>query len=118
MRYPIVVESADDFHAYGVVVPDLPGFFSAGDTLEEAFENAKEAIVGWLECEIDEGRPIPPPSSLDEVLKRKEYRGWILGCVEIDASKLTDKTERITICLPSRVLRRLDVCQGSRKLTP
>ena len=55
MRYPIVVESADDFHAFGVVVPDLPGCFSAGDTLEEAFENAKEAIVGWLECEIDEG---------------------------------------------------------------
>lgn len=39
MRYPIVIERGDDTHAYGVVVPDLPGCFSAGDTLDEAYVN-------------------------------------------------------------------------------
>ena len=44
MRYPIAIETGDDSHAFGVVVPDLPGCFSAGDTLDEAIDNAKEAI--------------------------------------------------------------------------
>lgn len=52
MKYPIAIEHGDNTHAYGVVVPDLPGCFSAGDTLDEAFENAKEAIAGWIELEI------------------------------------------------------------------
>jgi predicted RNase H-like HicB family nuclease len=30
--------------AVGVVFPDLPGCFSAGDTLDEAIDNAHEAL--------------------------------------------------------------------------
>jgi predicted RNase H-like HicB family nuclease len=44
MRYPIAIELGDETHAYGVVVPDLPGCFSAGDTLYEAISNAKETM--------------------------------------------------------------------------
>ena len=44
MHYPIAIETGTSTEAYGVVVPDLPGCFSAGDTLDEAMENAKEAI--------------------------------------------------------------------------
>lgn len=35
MLYPIGIEMGDDKHAFGVIVPDVPGCFSAGDTLEE-----------------------------------------------------------------------------------
>jgi len=49
MRYPIAVETGDAKHAYGVVVPDLPGCFSAGDTLDEALTNSQEAILLHLE---------------------------------------------------------------------
>lgn len=31
MRYSVAIEPGDDRHAFGVVVPDLPGCFSAGD---------------------------------------------------------------------------------------
>ena len=64
MKYPIAIEPGDKSHAYGVVVPDLPGCFSAGDTIELAYENAKEAIAGWIEMELDEGHPIPLPSKI------------------------------------------------------
>ena len=30
---------------YGVTVPDLPGVTSAGDTLHEALDNAREVIL-------------------------------------------------------------------------
>ena len=46
MRYPIAIETGDSKHAYGVVVPDLPGCFSAGDTLDEALTNATKHAAG------------------------------------------------------------------------
>lgn len=57
MRYPCVIESGDDTHAFGVIFPDCPGCYSAGDTLDEALENAPEALAGWMECMVDEGYP-------------------------------------------------------------
>ena len=56
MRYPIAIETGDSKHACGVVVPDLPGCFSAGDTLDEALTNAREAILLHLEGLLDDGR--------------------------------------------------------------
>lgn len=44
MKFPIAIEPGDENTTFGVIVPDLPGCFSARDTLEEAFENASEAI--------------------------------------------------------------------------
>ncbi len=49
MKFPIVIEVRDKNTAYGVIVPDLPGCFSAGDTLDEAIDNTKEAISLWIE---------------------------------------------------------------------
>jgi predicted RNase H-like HicB family nuclease len=37
MRYPVVIHKDLDSD-YGVTVPDLPGCFSAGTTLDEALE--------------------------------------------------------------------------------
>jgi predicted RNase H-like HicB family nuclease len=64
MRYLIAIELGDETHAYGVVVPDLPGCFSAGDTLDEAISNSKEAMELWMESVIEDGESIPEPSSI------------------------------------------------------
>ena len=40
----MAIETGTEPYAYGVVVPGLPGYFSADDTLDEAMDNAKEAI--------------------------------------------------------------------------
>lgn len=108
MKYPIAIEIGDETHAYGVVVPDLPGCYSAGDTLDLAYENAKEAIAGWIEVELDDGHDIPLPSNLEDIAKQEDFKGWILGVVEVPDDLLSEKTQRINITLPSRVLRRLD----------
>jgi predicted RNase H-like HicB family nuclease len=44
MKFLVVIHK-DDNSDYGVTVPDLPGCFSAGSTIEEALENTKEAIA-------------------------------------------------------------------------
>jgi predicted RNase H-like HicB family nuclease len=106
MRYPIFIEPGDSKHAFGVVVPDLPGCFSAGDTLDEALNNAREAVAAWLESELDNGEGVPAPTTLDAHLK--EYKGWIPSVVEIDLADVLGEAERINISLPKRVIRRLD----------
>ncbi len=64
MRYPIAIESGDAKHAYGVVVPDLPGCFSAGDNLDEALTKAREAILLHLDRLLDDGLSFPKPSTI------------------------------------------------------
>ena len=109
MKYPIVIEKSNKAQTYGVIVPDLPGCFSAGDSLDEAYENAKEAIAGWIEEELDEGHDIPLPSTIDEISQNSDFKGWIIGVVDVPIEALTDKAQRINITLPARVFRRLDV---------
>ncbi len=108
MKYPIAIEAGDADHAYGVVVPDLPGCFSAGDTLDEAVDNAKVAIELWLETVLDDGGNIPEPRSIEENRTNREYDGWIWAVVSVDLAELSDKVERVNITLPARVLRRID----------
>ena len=47
MRFPIVIHK-DRQSSYGVTVPDLPGCFSAGDTLDEALDSTHSAT--WSAC--------------------------------------------------------------------
>ncbi|MGB3225208.1 MAG: type II toxin-antitoxin system HicB family antitoxin [Desulforhopalus sp.] len=76
LKYPIAIEPGDEQTAFGVVVPDLPGCFSAGDTLEEAIENSKEAIAAWIEITLDAGGEIPAPGQLSNHQKNPEFTGW------------------------------------------
>jgi predicted RNase H-like HicB family nuclease len=108
MRYPIAIEPRTEESAYGVVVPDLPGCFSAGETLEEAIAAAEEAGLAWIDATLDAGDAVPMPSSLEAIRANPEYAGWILSVVTIDPAALDDTVERVNITLPRRVLRRLD----------
>lgn len=109
MRYPVAIEPGTDGGSCGVVVPDLPGCFSSGDSVEDALSQAEEAIVAWLEAAIDDGTPIPPPTSVALLRARhKAWRSWVWAIVKIDPAILDDTVERVNISLPRRVLHRLD----------
>jgi predicted RNase H-like HicB family nuclease len=87
MLYPIVIEPGDDTKAFGVIVPDLPGCFSAGDTLWEAIVGAREAIAAWIGANLDAGRSIPGPSSLEDIRQNSYLAGPSLVysvAVEVD----------------------------------
>jgi predicted RNase H-like HicB family nuclease len=108
MHYPIAIEIGSEDIAYGVVVPDLPGCFSAGDTLDEAMTNAEEAAIAWIEVTLDDGASVPAPSSLEAVRANPEYKGWSFGVVNVNPAALDTTSERVNIILPRRVLLRLD----------
>jgi len=108
MRYPIAIEIGTEMAAYGVVVPDLLGCFSAGDTLDEAVTAAEEAAAAWIDATLDAGDAVPTPSSIEAVRARPEYAGWAYGVIAVDPAALDSTVERVNITLPRRILLRLD----------
>lgn len=108
MRYPIAIEPGTDTAAFGVVVPDLPGCFSAGDTLDAAMTGAEEAAAAWIDAALDAGEAVPAPSGLEAIRQNPDYAGWLFGVVTVDPALLDDTVERVNITLPRRVLKRLD----------
>ena len=108
MRYPIAIEPGTESTAFGVIVPDLPGCFSAGDTLDEAVAGAEEVAAAWIDATLDAGDAVPAASSLEELRLNPDYVGWTIGVITLDPALLDDTTERVNITLPRRVLSRLD----------
>lgn len=114
MRYPVVIEEGGEDTAFGIVFPDLPGCFSAGDTLDEALEAAQESAAAWIDATLDAGEAVPPPSTMDAIRRLPEFEGWAVAIVEIDPALFDDKIERVNITLPRRVLKRLDALAAER----
>ena len=109
MPYAIAIEQGSDTEAWGVVVPDLPGCFSAGDTLEEALVQAEQAVTAWIETALDDGQDVPAPTPIESLrAAHPELSSWTWALVTIDPAVLDDTLERVNISLPRRVLRRLD----------
>lgn len=65
-HYVAIVEEEPE-RAVGIWFPDLPGCFSAGDTVEEAMLNAREALASWADILADDDRTMPMPRTLTEL---------------------------------------------------
>lgn len=107
MNYPIVIHK-DKGSDYGVIVPDLPGCFSAGATLDEAVAMAREAIELHLAGIIEGGLPIPDPGSIERYKDNPEYGDGTWAVVTIDHGTLRVSAKRINITMPERVLDAVD----------
>ncbi len=109
MRYPIVIHKDVD-SIFGVTVPDLPGCFSGGDILDEAFDMAREAIVGHIETLLLDGQAVPAKRPMQEHQANADFSKGVWGMVDvnIDALKLSGKSERVNITVPAQALAIVD----------
>ncbi len=87
MKFIITIEPGTVSTAWGVAVPDLPGCFSAGDTLDEAMGNAREAIDLHVETMMDDGAGIPAARPLSVLQADPEYAGWGWAAVDVHVEK-------------------------------
>ncbi|MBV7264005.1 type II toxin-antitoxin system HicB family antitoxin [Photobacterium sp. WH24] len=108
MLYPIAIEIGGSDDTHGVVFPDLPGCFSAGDTLEEAMANAKEAAHLHLEGLAEHGDMPPKPRALSDWQSDAEYEGWVWGVVEIDIEPYLGGATKKNVTLPRLLLKKID----------
>jgi antitoxin HicB len=62
--YPARINYLTEDNAYLVEFPDLPGCLTEGKTLQEARQNAKEALTGYLASIFERNFQIPEPSDI------------------------------------------------------
>ncbi|MCX7406454.1 MAG: type II toxin-antitoxin system HicB family antitoxin [Planctomycetales bacterium] len=55
--------------SYGATVPDLPGCVAMAETLEEVETLIREAIDFHIEGLLQDGQPIPPPTTICEYVE-------------------------------------------------
>jgi antitoxin HicB len=67
MKYRVLIET-DEEGWFVAECPTLPGCISQGKTREEAINNIRDAIGGYLESLRKHGDPIPPPIT-EEVIE-------------------------------------------------
>ncbi len=107
MKYPVIIHK-DDESDYGVTFPDLPGCFSAGETIEEALINAREAAECHVEGFLIDSEPVPVARSIEEHKNNPEYKDGIWALVDLNLDKLSLKSKRVNITMPERLLNSLD----------
>jgi len=108
MKFIIAIEPATESTCFGVVVPDLPGCFSAGDTLDEAIDKAREAIDMWCETVIEDGGDVPIAKTLAEHQADPEFAGWVWAVVEVSVERYFGPAEKLNITLPRVLLAKID----------
>jgi predicted RNase H-like HicB family nuclease len=107
MRYLAVIHKDSDSD-YGVTIPDLPGCFSAGSTIDEAMDMAREAILCHIEGLLVDEVEIPVPLPMEVHQQNPDYRDGVFVLIEIDPSAISGEVRRINITMPERILARLD----------
>jgi predicted RNase H-like HicB family nuclease len=96
---------------YGVDFPDFAGCITAGETLDDARRMAAEAIQLHIEGMIEDGEPIPAPSSLDEIMADPHHNDAV--AVLVDAS-VRRPAVRINVSFPSDLLEAIDRVTDNR----
>lgn len=102
VNYPAVFHLEND--SYWVEFPDLEGCFSDGSTLEEAYNNAKEALGIYLDRSNDIfKRTINKPSQLKDVID--VFKNDVVMLVSFDSieygKKYNSKAVKKTLSIPS-----------------
>lgn len=87
--YPVCIYPGDN-SGYTVIVPDLPGCVTEGETIAEALEQAVDAASGWVLDELEEGRNAPGPSAVEDT-KADEYAGGFVSVVMLDIDAYAEK---------------------------
>ena len=60
MTFRVIIQQDED-GMFVAECPSLPGCISQGKTREEALENIRDAITGYLESLRKHNEPVPPP---------------------------------------------------------
>ncbi|MBP1764547.1 MAG: HicB like antitoxin of bacterial toxin-antitoxin system [Firmicutes bacterium] len=87
--YPAIFEKTDT--GYSVMFPDLPGCFTVGVNLHDAYEKAREAMGLHLWGFERDGDPFPKASSIDTL--QEVYVGALFGLVEVALQEYREKLE-------------------------
>ena len=94
----------DEDGGYTVVIPDLKGAVTEGDSLPHAIEMATDCASGWIIGELEEKRKVPKPSLIDDIELDTELQNGFKSYVYIDLieykKKNNSKSVKKTLTIP------------------
>ena len=109
MRYPIILQT-DNHKQFGVTVPDLPGCFSQGSTIESAIDNAREAILFHAESLVKAKQIVPLPSEIVDLSDFHDDAGTaLLAYADVDIESVQGPAKRINITIKAANLQVIDI---------
>lgn len=102
LSYPAIFYPWDEGEGFTVEVPDLPGCITEGETMADAIFMAEDAASGWLLVDLEEGKPAPQASHIDNIVPEK---GGIVSMIALDmdsyASKYGTRAVRKNVTIPA-----------------
>ena len=102
LAYPACFYKEEEGDAYAVVIPDLPGCATGGETLADAILMAEDAASGWVLDELEDGKPAPRASAPTDI--HPDPGGFVSMIVldmEAYAEKYGDKAVRKNLTIPA-----------------
>jgi predicted RNase H-like HicB family nuclease len=130
MYYPATFTPYDDGSSrYGVTFVDLPGCVSVGENLDDALRMAAEALSLHVGTMLEDGDPIPKPSSLTESAEKDarlceedgipQQPGTLHQYVHFEPLVQVKETPpvRLSISLKPAIVERIDAMAGEMGLT-
>ena len=100
--YPAIFKEKEEAAGYTVVVPDLPGCVTEGNSLAEAIEMANDAAAGWVLDELEDGNPIPPASNQSTIaIKDGEFISMLMLDMDSYTEKYGSKAVRKNLTIPA-----------------
>ena len=88
-----------------VIVPDLPGCISEGDSLTNAIAMGEDAASGWILGELEDGNKIPPASDIKDIHPDPEIGDGFVSLLSLDmdayAAKYGSKSIRKNLTIPA-----------------
>lgn len=113
MRYFYAIVHKDPDSAFGVEFPDLPGCFSAADTMEEVLPNACDALELWFEDQEEVA-----PRRLDEIRElAKDQLADGAFIVAVPRIVNDHRLKRVNLSIESGILDAIDKAAAERNLT-
>ena len=118
MRYIAFIHK-DPGSSYGVSFPDVPGCFSAGETIDEAVRNAVEALAGHIRFLESDGDAIPAPRDFDAIMSDPDLAEDRDGAMTTVIPLVRDRgsTTRVNVSFDLGLLEAIDAAARDRGQT-
>ncbi len=120
LRFYTACIEGDDKPGFSVFFPDLPGCISGGDTVQEAANQAAEALSLHIEGMVADGQPLPDPSGPDaplpdwlDVNDPDDPPSRIVARVLVPV-EMPGRAVRANITMDEGLLARLDAAASAR----
>ena len=115
MTHYIALVHKDLGCAFGVQFPDVPGCFSAADSMDDLVGNAMEALSLWAEDEA-----MPKPRAIEQIVTDPDISGELAaGAFLISVPFAANDARLVTanISMERGMLKAIDAAAKRRKLT-